>query len=149
MLGSANLYDYVQAQPLSAKDPSGLASVSIDGYYGGGGGIVIGRNPDGKWFISFRIGVGMGGGVSYDPNGSGAGADSCACKWNSALGFYATTQAGFLPAFVGNGVGGGMVMNPGCGGPTGYLDAQPLNWGLDAGIRLRLNASAGLEVTLY
>jgi uncharacterized protein RhaS with RHS repeats len=147
--GARDTYSYVGSMPLRAIDPMGLWSFSFEGYDGVGGGIVFGQNSDGKWFVSLRVGGGFGGGFSYDPNGSGAAADSCNCKWNAAFGLYNSNQAGLGPFFIGNSVGGGMILNPGCGGPTLYSDANPLSWGLDAGLRFRLQSAAGLEVTLY
>jgi RHS repeat-associated protein len=146
---SSNLFSYVRSRPLGAIDPLGLWSVSLGGYSGVGGEIVIGRNPDGKWFGSGRVGYGFGGGGSYDPNGTGPGAEKCECTWNSAFGGYGYFQAGLGPFFAGQGTNGGMIMNSRCGGPTGYFEVQPFNYGLDAGIRLRFGAAAGFEVTLY
>jgi len=50
---------------------------------------------------------------------------------------------------VGTGVNGGMIMNVQCGGPTTYHEYEPLNYGLDAGMRARGAAAAGVEITFY
>lgn len=147
--GTRALYGYVASAPLGAYDLLGLWSASFEGYDGVGGGVVFGQNSDGRWFLSFRIGGGFGGGFSFDPNGSGAAADSCKCGWNTAFGGYFGNQAGLGPFFAGNSVGGGMILNPGCGGPTLYADGQPFSYGFDAGWRFRLQSAAGFEVTFY
>ena len=64
-------------------------------------------------------------------------------------GVYGFGQSGLGPTFMGFGGNAGMVMNIGCGGPTPYAEFQPLNYGLDAGWRLRAGAAAGVEATFY
>ena len=147
--GSTNVYAYVRSAPVASVDPLGLWSITGGGYDGVGGEFSFGKNPDGKWFGSIRIGAGIGGGVSYDPNGTGPGAEKCGCTWNSAIGGFGFFQSGLGPFFLGTSVNGGMLMNTRCGGPTAYFEHQPLSYGLDAGWRLRFGAAAGVEVTFY
>ncbi|ALP52905.1 hypothetical protein Tel_06905 [Candidatus Tenderia electrophaga] len=66
--GDTNLYTYVYSNPLSYIDPYGLWAWSFDAFAGPGGGITIGRNEDTRgWFIEGRVGIGIGGGVAFDP----------------------------------------------------------------------------------
>ncbi len=67
--GDSNLYGYVLQDPVNLVDPLGLWSISLEFYAGWGGGITFGKNPDGKYFLSIKAGVGVGGGLGYDSNG--------------------------------------------------------------------------------
>jgi hypothetical protein len=48
-------------------------SLSLEGYWFAGGGVVVGRNPDGRYFLTGKYGYGFGGGFSYDPHGTSPG----------------------------------------------------------------------------
>ena len=75
--GGMNTYAYVNSNPLMYSDPFGLASISFDLYWGPGGGITIGYNEKtGRFFGGGRIGFGIGGGFSLDPDDQGPG-DEC------------------------------------------------------------------------
>ncbi|HYW91468.1 MAG TPA: RHS repeat-associated core domain-containing protein [Gammaproteobacteria bacterium] len=74
-----NLYRYVLADPLDFGDPFGHWSFSFGAYAGLGGAVVIGQDPTtGQWFYGGRLGIGLGGGISFDYRGKrpGGGADS-------------------------------------------------------------------------
>jgi len=66
--GGLNLYAYVGGNPVNAIDPIGTWSFSLEAYLGVGGGINI-SYLDGTLEATGRLGVGLGGGVSYDPLG--------------------------------------------------------------------------------
>ena len=76
--GGVNLYAYVGNKPLSFNESLGLAyfakrPLEGDAYWIAGGGVSVGVNPDGSAFISGRLGLGAGGGVSFSPSGTSPG----------------------------------------------------------------------------
>ena len=144
-----NLYTYTNNNPINFIDPSGLWSVTIEGYELFGGGIVFGSNPNGGRFISFRAGVGIGGGVSFDPKGTSPGWDPCKKHGllNVGLGGYAGGNVGFGPFYGGyNAAGGYNIENP---GKNYWYFNHGLNYGLDWGFRLRAGVAGGGELTFY
>jgi YD repeat-containing protein len=68
----SNVYPYVGNNPINWVDPWGLWSISFEAYEGPGGGFVFGKNPGGGYFLSFKYGYGIGGGVIYNPRGTQA-----------------------------------------------------------------------------
>ncbi|MDR3390939.1 MAG: RHS repeat-associated core domain-containing protein [Sulfuriferula sp.] len=66
--GDVDFYTYVGGNPLTRIDPLGLWSVTFGGYIGPGFEITFG-NDGGNGFMTGRIGLGVGAGFSYDPNG--------------------------------------------------------------------------------
>ena len=66
--GGINLFTYVSNNPVNKTDPKGLWSVRISFYKGYGGSVVFGTEG-GKSFVIAGGGVGLGGGISYDPMG--------------------------------------------------------------------------------
>ncbi len=63
-----NVYSYGLADPINYLDFNGLWSVSVEGYFGYGGGASISYS-NGKLEVYGRFGVGLGGGLSFDPTG--------------------------------------------------------------------------------
>lgn len=155
--GGINTYAYVGGNPISKKDPLGLWSLTVEGYIGGiGGGIVIGRNPDGNGFVSLRAGAGFGGGVSYDKNGVSPGYTGTGVTppgWSSSIGVFGSGGVTIGPGSLGVGAAAGLNSDSSCGRPTGYLDFPGLslsgspNFSRKQG--LSGGAAGGVEVTFY
>ena len=59
---------YVQNNPVNFRDPFGLWSVTFGGYAGPGFEITFGSDNDTP-FVTGRIGLGIGGGITWDKNG--------------------------------------------------------------------------------
>jgi RHS repeat-associated protein len=69
----ANLYAYTRSNPMQLADPFGLWSVTVTVFSGGWGGYGVSATiggDDSGGFIDVIAGVGVGGGFSYDPNGT-------------------------------------------------------------------------------
>jgi len=81
--GDSNLYGYVLNDPVNLVDPWGLKSFKewlLEIF------LTLGKNPDNKFFLSIKIGVGLGGGVAYDPNGKSNNYKSNGC-YDFGVGF--------------------------------------------------------------
>ncbi|RDD80981.1 Rhs family protein [Dyella tabacisoli] len=79
--GQPSFYAYVRGNPLNYIDPLGLWSLTIELYDVFGGAIILGQDEKtGQWFGGGRLGVGLSGGVSFDPLGQRPGADSGSCN---------------------------------------------------------------------
>jgi RHS repeat-associated protein len=144
LMGGINLFAYVQNDPVNLVDPFGLWSVTVRAYKGIGGKITLGRSG-GKWFGSFGGGVGLGGGIQFNPNGKPfkrpEGAD---CEKPAAfLGATAWAGASLGPASVGwSGYsGGGIGFKPNGQPKIGYVGDSGLygtisgkkGWGISLG----------------
>ncbi len=129
-----------------------FANTTIGGGAGlGGGGFVFGENPNGGFFLSFRIGYGVGGGLSFDPNGTSPGYDPCKEHGaiNMGIGGYGGANVGLGPLYGGiNAEAGINIEKP--GGVNPYGDISP-TYGLQAesGFKLEAGAAAGVEWTMY
>ena len=146
--GDTNLYGYVQNDPINFVDPEGLWSVTIDGYYVKGGGVVFGRDPNGTFFMSLRAGYGIGGGIGYDPNGTSP--DPCNSDSNiSSLGVFAEGNLSVGPVYGGGNINGGITFKE-SGEITPYAN-ESLPYGITPKFKplIRGSLSAGIEYTHY
>ena len=110
---------------------------------------MFGKNPGGGFFLSFRYGYGIGGGLSYNPKGTSPGWDPCREHglFNVGAGVYGGASVGLGPAYAGlSGNAGVNIENP--TGIFPYYSAGP-EYGLDWGWSLRAGAAVGGEITFY
>ena len=152
--GDTNFYVRVGNDPINWIDPWGLWSISIEGYYGLGGGLVFGKNPNGGSFVTWRFGYGIGGGVSFDPYGTSPGWDPCKKHGvlNAGIGGFAEAGAGVGPLGINLGTRGGInVENPSDRLYIPYFESPHLSFpiGWERKWRLRGGAAAGVEITFY
>jgi len=161
--GDANLYGYVVGDPVNALDPYGRESLSIDayGFYGLGGGITIGRNPNGRIFFSVRLGAGFGGGVAFDPNGTSPdwdqsviqGGESCPRSpyhpFTLAAGVAGEAGVAVLPYGVGVSYKRGVSTDPNIGTRRPYATGIRTGDKYVSGYKLRAGAFFGGELTVY
>lgn len=61
--GSANLYAYVDNNPVNFRDPCGQACIGFSFYSGWGGGLKVCIDDDGNTALCGEFGVGIGGGL--------------------------------------------------------------------------------------
>ncbi len=149
--GDVNLYRYVGNNPVNWGDPWGLWKFSITFYtpfYGLGGGITIGENPDGLPFFTVRPGVGFGGGISYDPNGTSPGYDPCdnfEYYGGATVGAYADVGLVFRGIGLSLDAEGGYVFTPGAETDHPYFGISP-NISLSSGWRFQAGGGVGFEI---
>lgn len=149
--GSVNLYGYVGQSPANFVDPLGLWSVSLEGYAIVGGGLVVGQNPNGKFFATARVGIGGGGGIQIDPSGSSPGYEEAALygRQNIRLGLFAAANIAAGPLTSGINIGDGVHLQSCPDKVKGYSfrDISPLSF--DYGKGLRFGASTGMELSIW
>ena len=143
--GDFNFYRYVGNSPGNFVDPSGLWSVSADAYVGRGGGVTVGRGQNG-WFMDYRVGVGLGGGLSLDLADQGMGMRGD----GSYIGAYCDASAGFGIGYSASGSLGLTV-----GASNSYQGLKPLfksNSGISVSkskFGFTFGASAGVRGGFY
>ena len=147
--GGSNIFEYAISDPLNSVDSTGLWSFSLEGYLGFGGGFVFGKNPNGKFFMSYRLGYGIGGGVSYDPKVSSPGWDPCKQHGaaNMGAGLYGEASVGLGPAYAGLNANAGVNIERPAG--ASFYGGPSVSYGLDLGWHLRGGLAGGVEWTMY
>lgn len=153
--GDANLYTYVGNSPINRLDPSGLWRVEISYYLGVGGSLIFGVNDATRQsFIGGALGIGVGGGVNIDPNGSTPeGANNRGCDAGTSFGGNINIGAS-IPGFDFDlfSASGGVTVLGGTGSqsnpPSGYLyllgDTPPATIGSSFGVSI--GATAAIQV---
>ncbi len=151
--GGINLYQMVGNNPVNFVDPWGLWKLSLTGYtpfYGLGGGITIGENSDGLPFLTFRLGVGYGGGVSFDPDGTSPGYDPCdnfRYYGGATVGAYGDVGLVYRGTGLSLDAAGGYVFTPGAETDHPYFGIAP-NISVGSGWRFQAGGGGGIEIGL-
>lgn len=142
-----NSYGYAAQNPLRWIDPTGLWSISIGGYAGAGGEIVFGRDS-GNGFFTFRFGFGLGGGVSYDPNGGIPGQEpKDRCEPGTVLSV--SGKGGFGLGPFGTSLEGGVARNY-SNQESGFYGGPSIEGTSDRPSKgLHASASFGGQITAY
>ncbi|PLX47424.1 MAG: hypothetical protein C0613_14215 [Desulfobulbaceae bacterium] len=147
--GDTNLYSYVWQNPINWSDPLGLWGVKLSIYWGYGGSITLGSNK-GKLFLRGAVGVGAGGGLSYNPNADIPKSedpcedDPCKDSPEAFIGPSAWAGGGLGPASAGVAGHAGLGIRKGCdgrpdieyledGGFYGTLSPKVGGWGVKLG----------------
>ncbi len=95
----ANLYGYAFSDPINLIDPMGSWSFSLGAYAGLGGAILIGQDPrSGQWFYGGRLGIGLGGGASFDYQGRRpGGSERASCNHGTTYGDFIAASGNVGP----------------------------------------------------
>ena len=142
--GQINTYIYVDNSPILYIDPFGLWSITLGGYVGAGGEFTFG-NDNGNSFMTFRVGLGLGGGWSWDPRGGLPGkAPRDRCRAGIIISDSAQVygRAGFVNA----GVEVGAARNIFEGDSSLY--GEP-GFNLGPGTGVGMSGSVGAQITFY
>ena len=152
--GQVSTYAYVGGNPLSDVDPLGLGSTSITLYVpalgpiGPGGSLIFGTNPDGSGFMSFKLGIGLGGGYKYDPNGKSPGyGGSAGCRWGGGWNVYAGADFNAGPIYSQLGVSRGV--NVTSNGPQFYSGGSATSGARGKVSGISSSASMGTQVSVF
>ncbi|MFM0080388.1 DUF6531 domain-containing protein [Paraburkholderia sediminicola] len=151
--GQTNAYAYVNGNPVSLYDPFGLWSISAGGYVVVGGQVTVYGDGSNITGVGGRGGFGVGGGVSYDPNGAPPSRGDTGSS--VTIGGFAEAGASWGPFATSVGVSNGVEFNqsgssglPGFGGRPYRGSGSGVAIGFPSdGFRGSACAAVGIEVT--
>ncbi len=152
--GGWNRFGYSLQNPFRYFDPQGLWEVTVEFYGPVGGGISFGRDPNtGQGFLGCKVGVGFGGGVTYDPLGGRPGGSS-ATPGKGGLTLGIAVDAGGTVGAGGVGVSGQMSGSRGYDFGAGRQYNEPSakgNAGYSPGSKsgVSVGGSIGVQGTIY
>lgn len=144
-----NAYNYTGNNPVNYVDPLGLWSLSANIYDVLGGSLTIGQNPSGSWFFTLGGGIGLGAGISYDPNGKSPGWNPCDQRHGSSIGLAADIGLGFGPLRFGRSDSAGVNYYGGTDF-QGYYNPPSNKVKLKSGAwRFGIGGSAGGQISFF
>jgi RHS repeat-associated protein len=149
--GGLNVYEYARSNPLSYTDPLGLWSIGFE-LYGGIGGGINASYSNGTLELTGRVGVGLGGGFGYEPQGEPS-PHSKKCGSGHIARTTANIQAGIGVGPFGIGrsftAASGNAVTHKVGG--GYSSASKSGLSVDNGksIGARFGGSVGVDIGSY
>jgi RHS repeat-associated protein len=142
-------YAYVDNNPLSSVDPRGLWSFKFSYYWRGGGSITFGRDH-GQFFGRLGLGVGMGGGFKFYPEGSfpESPTQECGCGARAFIGSSASISASLGPASAEyKGQAGGVITQDCNGKPKmEYIEDTKFDWSLRGRTGWGLSLGGGINI---
>lgn len=139
--GDTNLFGYVLNDPINLIDPSGLWSFSFGVFGGWGASITFGQNPTGGFFTTLRGGVGVGGGISWDPHGQSPDGGTCS---GISAGQYIEGSAHFGPFEAVLGASSGYSQTSGK-----YYNAPSFSSSIVRSLGAGAAVSGGVEITFH
>lgn len=152
-----NLYGYVMQDPVNGYDWFGLWSISLSIYDGFGGGLSLsgkGLPLPGFNFhlcsLSAKLGIGLGGGLDFEPNGSQP--DNRAQSGANSIGLFGEASAGIGPLSIGWGSESGITESYDNSGAASHINQYASSGpavGLTPSEHLELGASTGIVLTHY
>ena len=140
-------------------DPAGLLSASVGYSLGSYGGQLLFAGS-GRRFTSFstRVGIGLGWGFSYDPQGGNPDRNA-KCGENghptTGIGVFENVGVAFGPLSYGFSASRGLTLYKNAKGELTHLDAyyNPLEGGMsfstEKKLGVKLEMSSGIEITHY
>ena len=150
LAGGINTYAYVGNNPLMYADPLGLWSLGIEAYAGIGGGVNISYS-NGTLEVTGRLGVGIGGGASFDPDGTPSPhSQDCGSGYIARTSWNASAGVGVGPFGVGGSATlavGNAVTTPVGGGYTSVTDLGSISNSRSMGVRI--GVSGGVDIGSY
>ncbi|GKS87502.1 DUF6531 domain-containing protein [Acidovorax sp. SUPP1855] len=146
--GGWNRFAYVAGNPVSFYDPKGLWAVDIGGFWGAGMNFSFGYDTGvQRGFLSMQFGYGVGGGVTWSPEGGLPSGQAALVECNHDQTFIELFgKAGVsgvgsnLDVLTAN-VGAGVVTNKPYGGLSWFDYSFGKKWGIKA------EAAGGVQIT--